>query len=118
MRDEMAVGDEVLFYHSSADPPGVAGIAKVCRTATPDDFALDRKSKYFDARHTSDKPVWMMVDVAFVKKFREVVSLDELREVKSLQGMLVIKRGQRLSIQPLTKQHFEIVKRLGERKRK
>lgn len=114
MRDEMKKGDEVLFYHSNAKPPGVAGIARVCSPeAYADDTALDQKSKYFDAKASRDNPIWMLVDIEFVEKFDEVVSLDELKGTKALTGMLVIKRGMRLSVQPVEKRHFDSVRKMG-----
>lgn len=116
MRDEMKVGDEVLYYHSNAKPPGVAGLARVSREAYPDDTARDRKSKYYDEKATDDDPRWFMVDIEFVEKFADVVSLDELKAAKELDGMLVTKRGQRLSIQPVEAAHFRTVKKMGKKK--
>ncbi len=106
MRDQMRVGDLVLFYHSNADPTGVAGLARVCREAYPDHFAFDPKSSYYDKRSTPDNPVWMMVDVAFVQKFPAVVSLADLKSDSALEGMMVTRRGARLSVQPVEKEHF------------
>jgi len=97
MRDQMKAGDLVLFYHSSAEPPGLAGIAKVCREA------------YADKKD----PVWVMVDIEFVEKFPRFVSLEDLRKEPRLKTMLVLKRGQRLSIQPVEKGHFAIVRNMG-----
>ncbi len=98
MRDQMKVGDLVLFYHSNAEPSGVAGIAKVCRTAYPDFSAWDPKDKHYDPRSTPQKPLWRMVDLEFVEKFEHFVSLDELRKEPLLKEMLVLKRGMRLSV--------------------
>ena len=109
MRDDMKVGDLILFYHSNAKPPGVAGVARVCREAYPDHTAWDPESEYYDSRSTPDNPVWMMVDVEFVERFPEPVSLEQLKETPALEGMLVTKKGQRLSIQPVSSEHFEIV---------
>ena len=94
MRDSMKKGDQVLFYHSNAEPPGVAGIAEVIKEGYP------------------EKAGWVMVDVAFVKKFKRFVPLDELKANKNLEGLLVIKRGMRLSVQPVEKVHFDEVVRL------
>lgn len=116
MRDEMAVGDLVLFYHSSADPTGVAGVARVCRAAYPDDTALDAKDKHFNPRATRGNPIWMMVDIEVVEQFPAVVSLADLKGAAELDGMLVLKRGQRLSVQPVEKAHFNAVRRMGKRR--
>ena len=113
MRDEMKIGDLVLFYHSNAEPSGVAGIARVCGSARPDPTAWDRRSEVYDAKSTPDNPIWLMVDVEFVEKFSRFVSLADLKATSSLEGMLVLKRGQRLSIQPVAREHFECVCRLG-----
>ena len=113
MRDQMQVGDRVLFYHSNADPPGVAGIAEIARRAYPDLTALDPKGDYHDPKATEADPRWIAVDVRFVEKFPGVISLATLRETPGLEEMMVIRRGMRLSVQPLTKEQFWIVARLG-----
>ena len=110
----MAVGDLILFYHSSTEPPGVAGVARVAKTAYPDNTAWDKKSEYYDPRSTPEKPVWFMVDVAFVEKFSRFVELDELRKDPSLEGLLVIRKGMRLSVQPVSAAHFDIIRKLGQ----
>lgn len=115
MRDDMKVGDLVLFYHSNAEPPGVAGIAKVVRTAHPDLTALDPRSPYHDLKATPENPIWQMVDVGFVAAFKRIVSLDELRADPALAGMLVIKRGMRLSVQPVDPAHFKRVESMATR---
>lgn len=109
MRDDMKPGDEVLFYHSNAKPPGIAGLGKVCKLAYPDFFAWDKKSKYFDPKSSEDKPIWFMVDVQFVKKFKEILSLDLLKADKKLEDMLVTKRGMRLSVQPVEEKHYKYI---------
>lgn len=113
MRDQMKVGDLTLFYHSNADPSGVAGIAKICKKSYPDFTAWDAKDKHFDPKASSENPIWMMVDVAYVEKFCHFVSLHELKANPALDGMLVLKRGMRLSIQPVEARHFEVVKKMG-----
>lgn len=113
MMKDMKVGDLVLFYHSNAEPSGVAGIAKVSHAAEPDKSQFDKKSEYFDPKATKEKPNWFCVQVEYVKEFKEVISLNDLREEKSLADMLVLKKGQRLSVQPVDKKHFEIIKRLA-----
>jgi len=115
MRDDMHIGDKVLFYHSNTTPPGFVGLAEVCKDAYPDHFALNAKSQYFDPKSTEEKPRWMMVDVKFIKKFNDIISLEKLREIDALKDMLVIKKGMRLSIQPVTKVEYDyIVKLTGE----
>ena len=114
MRDDMKIGDKVLFYHSNATPPGIVGLAEVCRESYPDYFAWDLDSKYFDPKSPEDKPIWMMVDVKFIKKFKQIIPLEQLKETASLDGMLVIKKGSRLSVQPVEKKHYEICVGLGQ----
>lgn len=109
MRDGMDIGDLALFYHSNAKPPGVVGIAEVASEPYPDDLQFDKKSKYHDAKSNPDDPRWLMVDFNFVEKFPEMVSLNDLKAEKALEGMLVTQRGSRLSITPVTKKHFDKV---------
>jgi predicted RNA-binding protein with PUA-like domain len=110
MRDEMSVGDLVLFYHSSADPPGVAGLAKVSSKAHPDETQFDRRSPYYDASALRDDPRWWLVDVAFVERFDPMVTLEALKARSDrLDGMMVIKRGVRFSVQPVDRAHFRCV---------
>ena len=113
MRDEMKIGDLVLYYHSNAKPPGVVGIAEVCREGYPDHTALDPKDPHYDPKSSKDNPTWMMVDLKFVEKFAEMVTLDKLKATASLEGMLVTRRGQRLSVQPVESNHFKVVRKLG-----
>jgi predicted RNA-binding protein with PUA-like domain len=108
----MQVDDRVLFYHSSTDPPGVAGLARVCRAAYPDFTSWDPQSKYYDPKSTAEKPRWFMVDVEFVEKFARLVPLDEIRRTRGLQDMILL-RWSRLSVQPVTPAHFDIICRLG-----
>ena len=112
MRDEMRVGDDVLFYHSSTQPPGVAGLARVARAGYPDPSALDSSSEYYDAKASEADPRWYTVDIEFVEEFPEFVPLDRLRETTGLEEMEVNRRS-RLSVQPVTPKEFEIVKRMG-----
>lgn len=113
MRDVMQIGDGVLFYHSNANPPGIAGLARVCRTAHPDPTAWTPGDPHFDPRSTPERPVWVMVDVEFVEKFPRLITLNELRTLPGLDGLLVLKRGQRLSVQPVSPDHFECIVRRG-----
>ncbi|HET8656085.1 MAG TPA: EVE domain-containing protein [Longimicrobiaceae bacterium] len=112
MRDEMQVGDGVLFYHSNAEPPGVAGLARVARTGYPDPTARDPQSHYFDPKASAEDPRWFMVDIEFVERFPELVPLSALRDEPSLAQM-PLNRKSRLSVQPVTAEEFEVVKKLG-----
>ena len=118
MRDEMKRGDLVLYYHSNAKPPGVVGVARVTREGYPDHTALDPKDPHHDPKSTAENPIWMMVDLEFVEKFRGTVSLDELKANPELEGMLVTRRGQRLSVQPVEAEHFKVVRRVGKKSRR
>lgn len=109
MRDECKVGDLVLYYHSNAKPPGIVGVARVCREAYPDPFQFDQDSKYYDPKASPENPRWVVVDVEFVAKFDQIVALDQLKAEEALDGMLVIRKGQRLSVQPVEPRHFEHV---------
>lgn len=113
MRDQMQVGDGVLFYASNADPSGVTGLAEIARAAYPDAYAWKKGHTYFDAASTPEKPLWYSVDIRFVERFRRVVSLDTLKSTPGLEDMVVTKKGSRLSIQPVTKREFDIVTKLG-----
>jgi len=111
MRDRMKAGDGGLFYHSSCEVPGIAGIVEVSRSAYPDATQFDRKSRYYDAGATRDEPRWFNVDLKFVKKTR-VIALPELRAQKALQKLQVLQRGNRLSITPVTQAEWECIQRL------
>ncbi|MCI0363902.1 MAG: EVE domain-containing protein [Phycisphaerales bacterium] len=113
MRDQMKVGDLVLFYHSGGDEPGVAGIARVCREAHPDPTALDKRSEYFDPKATKGNPIWMMVDVEFVEKLPHPVSLKAMKAEPKLKGMMVLQPGHRPSVQPVSPEHFQLVRKMG-----
>lgn len=113
MIKDMKVGDQVLFYHSNATPPGVAGLARVSGPAVPDPTQFDRKSEYFEPQSTKENPRWKCVEVEFQEIFPHFVSLEELRSRPELKKMLVLKKGQRLSIQPVTAEEFKAVCRLG-----
>lgn len=114
MMNDMKPGDEVLFYHSSCEVPGIAGLATVSESAQPDLTAQDKKSEYFDARSSEEKPIWYCVKVAYKKKFTHFVSLESLRKNPKLKDLLVLKRGQRLSIQPVTAEHFVLINKMSE----
>ena len=113
LRDQVKVGDLVLFYHSNIAEPAVVGIAEVVREGYPDFTAFDPQSKYFDPRSTPEKPAWFMVDVRFVRELSRPVTLSELKETPALSGMPLLNRS-RLSIQPVGKDQWdEILKMAG-----
>jgi predicted RNA-binding protein with PUA-like domain len=113
MRDDMRVGDGVLFYHSSADPMGIAGVAEVTRAAYPDHTAFDPDDPHYDPKSKPDAPTWLMVDVKAVQRFPHFVTLDELKATPGLADMQALRRGNRLSITPVTPEEWAIVRRLG-----
>jgi predicted RNA-binding protein with PUA-like domain len=113
MRDKMQVGDRVLFYHSVVKP-SVVGTARVVKTGYPDFTAWDPKSKYFDPRSTPENPIWYMVDIRLEMEFVEPISLSKLRTVSGLEKMMLLRKGMRLSIQPVTADEFDIIVSLGK----
>lgn len=113
MMNDMEKGDQVLFYHSNSKPPGVAGLATVSKKAQPDITAFDKESEYYDAKSTKEKPRWFCVEVKFNKKFKNYVSLEAIKEKKTLSDMKVVQKGMRLSIQPVTKKEFDQICKMG-----
>ncbi len=114
MRDQMQEGDGVLFYHSSCDVPGVAGIAEVAVESHPDDSQFAANSKYYDPKSNKDDPRWWLVDVKFVKKLPEVLPLELIKANPRLGEMKLVQRGQRLSVQPVApKEWKEVLKMAG-----
>ena len=101
MRDDMMPGDLAFFYHSNANPPGIAGIVEVTRPGYPDHTQFDKTDKHYDPKATPEEPRWVMVDVAFRSRFTELISLTELKETEGLEDMMVTRRGSRLSVQPV-----------------
>jgi predicted RNA-binding protein with PUA-like domain len=113
MRDEMSKGDLVLFYHSSCEIPGVAGVAQICSDTYPDSTQFDKKSEYFDSKATIENPRWFLRDVCFYKDLKQLVSLEEIRKHSKLKEMRLLQKGNRLSILPVTKEEFEFIVKLG-----
>lgn len=113
MRDDMKPGDGVLFYHSGSEPPCIAGIAEVASKAYADHTALDPDDDHFDPKQTPENPIWMMVDVKFVRKLKSPIAISRLRETKGLEKMVLLQRGSRLSVQPVTDQEWKIVSKMG-----
>ena len=110
MRDDMKVGDRVLFYHSNCKPPGVVGIAEVASEAYPDHTAFDPNEKYFDAKSDPDNPRWLMVDIRFVRKLDRMITLEEIKShAEQLEGLPLIRRGNRLSVMPVSGEHWDFI---------
>ena len=109
LRDDIKKGDEVFFYYSNAKPIGIAGIAKVVKNGYPDHTALGPNEQHFDPKASKEKPIWYMVDVKFVKKFKDVIPLSTLKQTPGLEAMVVCQRGSRLSIQPVTSEEWAII---------
>ncbi len=113
MRDEMKIGDRVIFYHSNTEPPAAVGIAEVIKESYPDFSAFDPKDKHFDPKSKEEKPTWYMVDIKFVKKFKKIVPLQEMKQNPKLQDMKLVQRGNRLSVMPITKEEFDEIVRMS-----
>ncbi len=109
LRDQIKVGDHVFFYHSNCQPPGIVGVVKIVRAGYPDPSAWNLESEYFDSKSTPENPRWFMVDVKFEKKFKDIISLDELKQNSSLKNMVVVRPGNRLSISPVTEKEWGVI---------
>jgi predicted RNA-binding protein with PUA-like domain len=105
----MAIGDQVLFYHSNAEPPAVVGIAAVVKTAYPDSTQFDKKDKHYDPESEPSVPRWDVVDIKYVRKFSRALPLDELRKETKLKGMVLLQKGSRLSVQPVTALEWKLI---------
>jgi predicted RNA-binding protein with PUA-like domain len=112
MRDEMKVGDRVFFYHSNCDVPGIVGIAEIVREAYPDFTAFDPDSKYFDPKSSPDSPRWFMVDVRLVRKLARTITLQELKNYSELQDLVLLRRGNRLSVMPVSEEQWRFIEGL------
>src|SRR5581483_7570925 len=111
---DMKRGDLAFFYHSSAKDTGIAGIVEVVREAYPDPTALDPKNEYFDPKSDSENPLWYTVDVKLERKLGRLISLSELKERRELSGMRLLRRGNRLSVMPVEKQHWDAILKLED----
>ena len=114
MVKQMKLGDKVLIYHSNAKPSGIVGLGKVSKLAQPDPSAFDKKSKYFDPKSKADKPTWFCVEVEFVIDFKKMIPLEHLKRDPQLKELLVIKKGQRLSIQPMSEKDFNYICQIAD----
>ena len=110
----MKIGDMVIFYHSSANPPSAAGIAKVSREAYPDQTALDKKDDHYDPKSSKENPIWYHVDISFVSKFTELVSLSRIKADPKLGGIMLAQTRSRLSVQPVSEKHFKRIVEMGK----
>ena len=109
MRDQMQIGEQVFFYHSSCPQPGIVGLCEVASLPYPDPTAFDPETKYYDPKSDPDKPRWILVDMKFVKKLESLISLSELKTLPELLGMRLLKKGNRLSIMPVEKAEWDYI---------
>jgi predicted RNA-binding protein with PUA-like domain len=109
MRDDMKVGDSIFFYHSNCDVPGIVGIAQVKRGAYPDPTAFDPQNKHYDPKSQPEKPTWLMVDVGFVRKLTRAITLAELKDKAELESLALVRRGNRLSVMPMTENQWHFI---------
>lgn len=114
MRDDMKVGDKVLYYHSNAEPPGASGVAEIVKEGYPDFTAFDPDDSHYDPKSDKDKPRWYMVDIKFAKKFKNYVPLTDIKENGKLQDMKLVQKGNRLSVMPVTKDEFDEIVKMGK----
>lgn len=112
---QMQIGEQALFYHSNADPPAIVGIVEITRTAYPDPFAFDPTSRYFDPKSRPDAPRWFMVDVRLLRAFSDPLPLHALRTVPDLKNMELLRKGSRLSVQPVTVVEWRAIMKLADR---
>ena len=112
LRDQMKKGDKAFFYHSNCKVPGIVGIIRIVKEGYPDYTALDPESKYYDPKSDPDNPRWFMVDVKFERKLNRNISLEELKTYPDLESLPLVRRGNRLSIMPITKEHWEFIMKL------
>lgn len=113
LRDNIKIGDEILFYHSNCAQPGIVGIAQVVKAGYPDTTSFDSTSPYYDPKSNLANPRWFRVDVQFVKKFNKTIRLQEIKQHPALQSMVIAKKGNRLSITPVTKNEWEAILNLA-----
>lgn len=113
LRDDVKIGDQVLFYHSSCEVPAVVGLCEVVKNGYPDFTAFEPKSEYFDPKSKIDEPTWFMVDIKFVKKFRNPVTLQNIKSNPKLRNLKLVQKGNRLSIIPITKDEFDEILKMA-----
>ncbi len=115
LRDEMQPGDLAFIYHSSADPTGIAGIAEIVKGGYPDETAFDKKDSHYDPKSSREAPSWYVIDVKGVEKFSDLITLERLRQTPGLEGMVLLKKGSRLSVQPVSATEWDRILRLRSR---
>ncbi|MDB4983879.1 MAG: hypothetical protein JWM20_58 [Patescibacteria group bacterium] len=118
MRDNMQLDDLILFYHSGGtktEPTGVYGVAKITSKSKPDETQFDKKSEYFEPRATKENAVWFCPEISFVKKFKNPVTLSDIKFENSLSGIMVAQKGSRLSVQPVSEKHFRIIEEMNQK---
>jgi predicted RNA-binding protein with PUA-like domain len=115
---EMEIGDQIFFYHSSTDPTAIVGIAEVVKKAYPDHTAFDPKDEHYDPKSKPANPLWEMVDIKFVRKFEHALTLEELRKHPGLEKMELLRKGSRLSVQPVRPEEWKIIVKLTQQKKK
>ncbi len=113
MRDQMQVGDQFFFYHSSADPKAIVGFGKITGLAKADQTAFDKKDEHYDPKSTEENPIWYAPEVCFIKKFKNSLTLIALKRENALQGMVLLQTGSRLSVQPVSEKQFEFILKLS-----
>lgn len=113
LRDDIKLNDKVLFYHSACKEPAVVGIATVVREGYPDSHAFDRRSKYYDEKSRTEEPTWFMVDIRLEKRFDQPVTLKTMREMPALKDMMLLKKGSRLSVQPVKKKEYDAILKMA-----
>ena len=109
MRDEIKMNDQIFFYHSNCKQPGIVGIMQAVKESYPDFTALDKKSKYYDLKSSQESPRWFMIDVKFLRKFKRVVTLEQMRKQEQLHDMQLLQKGNRLSVLPVAKKHWDFI---------
>lgn len=114
LRDEIKKGDLVFFYHSNSEPSGISGVMEVVKEAYPDPSAFDSKNSHYDPKSKKENPSWYVVELKFLEKFKSVISLEALRKTKGLEKMLLLQRGQRLSVQPVSENEWKIICNLAQ----
>ena len=113
LRDDIKKGDKVLIYHSSTDLIGIVGIAEVIEASLPDITALDKKDHHYDSKSTKDNPIWFACEIKFVRKFKNIFSLKDIKSYYELQEMKILQKGNRLSVTPVTKSEFEFINKIN-----
>lgn len=116
MRDQMKIGDQVFFYHSNCEVPGIVGIMEVVREGYPDHTAFDPQSKYFDPKSDPQNPRWIMVDIKYIRHTKRVISLAELKQCEKLENMQLVRKGNRLSIMPIQSDEWNYILSMEDRK--